>query len=551
MDKHNCDLNTRWKSVYFQNQFHTTSKLLNFIKRNNLIWKNHFATAQYFHSNCLIQEEIRRQINQDNWYIIHPLSRINYVREILMLIMWLFVIFKDPVRLSFFNFIPNRTASIKWIFRCADGLTLINMIIEFFVGYISYTTHEVILDHRLIVKRYLKTYFFVDFIGGFPIGTIYNFITGNEFIGYLINIHLMIRCLRLKYVFDIFWNLLCKSQEQQTYFRILTISIFSIYILEFWTCTIFFVSYILTETGIYKNSWITSINYNPNITQSEVFECFLRTLRIVGGIYYNIESGALMANDVEYLLSLLTRMSGFLLSTIILSLLLQITTATFLADTTFRIITKQLHMYADVKKLSPRLRNRLITFYEGVFKNCYFKIDVVIESLSTNLKQEILFHESRFLINRVKLFANLPQHIVQWIFLNSVKEHYLVNDVIAKNATILDSIYFIAYGAVTIVLSNGVEIRHLHDGEIIGDVALANQFQSLSTAIAIEFTEVLRLSYENLEKINAECAIKAKLLESGQQKLRICKMKIGEIKKLDKDYLEEVTTAIETKQNRQ
>lgn len=548
---HKCEIKSRWKSAHFRDHTGTLSRALSFIRENNVIWKGHFATNQYFHSNNSIQKEIRRQLNNYNWFVIHPLSKTNYLREILMLIIWLILIFNDPLRFSFISFIPNNKMPIKLMLVFMDVLSLVNVFLEFFVGYINTSTHEVILDQRLIAKRYLRTYFFIDLIGGISINLIYMSITKDEISASLLNMIRFTRCVRLKTALNILRGLVCKKQAQERYFAFVAIMLLVIYVLEFWTCLLFIVSFVLNRSGTYNTTWSTTISFGRESSFLEIIESFVRTIRFVAGIYYNIEHTAIMVNDVEYFTASLIRMTGYMLSTVILAYLIEITTVSHLSDVKFRIIMSQLQMYSNIRKLPPRLQHRLITFYKGVFKSRYFKIDIISESLSTNLKQEILIYESRFLINRVKLFADLPPHIVQWIFLNSVVEHYLINDVISDCGLVQDSICFVSCGGICVILQNGAEVRHYFDGEIIGEAALANNHIAIASTIAIEFTELLRLSYEKLEIIHKKYPdLKNKLIQSGRQKLRRYKLSIGEIKKLEKDYLEEVKTSLEAKRRR-
>lgn len=544
---HVCDLKLHLRSSYIERR-NLQSRIRNFLSKNIVIWNNHFATSQNFKSNRAIEEERQRHIHGRYWYLIHPFSKMNYIREIIMFWLWLLILFKDPLMVGFLNFLPSRKLQIKRLFRLMDSLTLLNCALEFFVGYKDKETQEIILDHRKIVNRYLKTYFFTDVISAMPFGSIYVSLypkTYKPYVKHLANINQLLRGFRFNTVLTTLWNFFSRNQEQQKYYILVSVMISFLFALEYCTCILFYVTHEIYTYNLYDNSWYTMVKFK-DLTHVAAFLSLIKTKRATMALFFNIDAHYEMLNDVEYVLASAIRMVGYLLTAIMLGIFLVVTTADSLSEARFNVILRELQEFANFKRLPPRLTNRLINYYKGTFKGRSLKSDTI--EFPRCVLDELMRHKSRVLFSRIKLLADLPPHVIQTIILHSTKEYYLINDVIQNIGSKQDSIFILLHGGVALFFRDGTELRHFYDGSIIGDIAFTQKAFPVVSAIAIEFTEVLCLPYKEVETIcknNTEFL--TKIAESAQQKIRSCKMNMGDETKVTNWYIQEAATSLETK----
>lgn len=80
------------------------------------------------------------------------------------------------------------------------------------------------------------------------------------------------------------------------------------------------------------------------------------------------------------------------------------------------------------------------------------------------------------------------------------EETYLKSDVVFYSGDPPDALYCIRYGSVAIFDEDGLEIMHLKDGDVFGEVTLILKKRRYITVVTLESTLMYKLSAEDLEK---------------------------------------------------
>ncbi|KAK7874195.1 hypothetical protein R5R35_006240 [Gryllus longicercus] len=83
----------------------------------------------------------------------------------------------------------------------------------------------------------------------------------------------------------------------------------------------------------------------------------------------------------------------------------------------------------------------------------------ILNVLSAQLRQEILLHTCRRLVENVSFFNNLPAGLLLRIVLCMRAEMFLANDVVVKAGARGECMYFITSGTVAVYTTTGREAR--------------------------------------------------------------------------------------------
>ncbi|GJQ67837.1 hypothetical protein Trydic_g16601 [Trypoxylus dichotomus] len=156
-------------------------------------------------------------------------------------------------------------------------------------------------------------------------------------------------------------------------------------------------------------------------------------------------------------------------------------------------LQSELRDYMQHKNLPPYLHKRLLEYFEFNYQKRYFREKEILVTISGQLKQEVILHTCRKLVENVDFFRNLPTTLLVRIVTNLQMETFMTNDVILKYDGVGDCMYFIATGTVSIVTKFGREICHLFDGDHFGEIALVTAHKRIATVIAVEPCELYKL----------------------------------------------------------
>lgn len=546
--KHVCELKRDWRYTNVYKKVHLAkekSRVLLHLKSLTRLWDKHYMTHFYFKSQHSIQQEYNRHVHGSYNYMIHPFSKFNYYKSLLMTFLWLIVILKDPFVASFLNETNKDDGKLVNLKITSSTIILANCILTFTTGYLRRKTGEVVLEPKLVAIEYVTSFFLFDFIGTIPFYELLKPFYGDHVYVRMLKWTHVLRNVRLVTLVKFLWYMLKRKQEQQILFVVIALVLCTIYSVNLFTCLIYSISYMMQAKS--KNSWLIDASFD----KLNLFERYINTARVSLSFLYNLDPIYEMANDIEYALGVFARAFGFAFSAFFLAILLVVTKATSSSDTLFNTIVKELEMYSSRKRLPDRLRNRLIAYYRGAFRNRFFQHGRIHSTLSYDLNESLIMHDCRFMISTTKVLENLPRSIIKTIITRSVKEYYLENDVLYKCYDRLNGFYLISYGMVTTYTPNGLEYRHYCDGSLIGEMGIITEKISYFTVVATEFTETYRISFEDFHEITEDCPLlKERVYTSAESKTRVCFTNMGLIDKEEQDYYKELAESLERKRRR-
>ncbi|MGH0164397.1 UNVERIFIED_CONTAM: hypothetical protein FKN15_047430 [Acipenser sinensis] len=127
-------------------------------------------SLRMFGSQKAVEKEQERVKSAGAW-IIHPYSDFRFYWDFTMLLFMVGNLIIIPVGITFFK---DETTAPWIIFNVvSDTFFLTDLVLNFRTGIVNEDNTEIILDPRKIKKKYLKTWFVVDFISSIPVDYIF------------------------------------------------------------------------------------------------------------------------------------------------------------------------------------------------------------------------------------------------------------------------------------------------------------------------------------------------------------------------------------------
>lgn len=152
----------------------------------------------------------------------------------------------------------------------------------------------------------------------------------------------------------------------------------------------------------------------------------------------------------------------------------------------------QLHNYTDQNGLPQSTKAKMKNNYDYIFRKRYFNEREILKTVSSPLRQQIMIHNTRQLVDNSPFFENLPSSLVFKIISALSVELFLDGDVVYTMGQMGMSVYFITSGSVALYTPTGKEVCHLSDGDYFGEMTLVSDGVAehhYTRVVALETTE--------------------------------------------------------------
>ncbi|KAL7502499.1 hypothetical protein ACHAXN_000448, partial [Cyclotella atomus] len=132
--------------------------------------------AQLPPENIHRDEEVKRKSVIENpppSYIMLPQNRFRLAWDVIMALLLMIMAFYIPYRVAFYWNDEEEEDSTVFIFEMlVDAMFAMDILLNFFTAYTDPSTSLMVTTPKLIAKKYIKSYFFVDLIATLPLGYI-------------------------------------------------------------------------------------------------------------------------------------------------------------------------------------------------------------------------------------------------------------------------------------------------------------------------------------------------------------------------------------------
>ncbi|XP_018369234.1 PREDICTED: potassium/sodium hyperpolarization-activated cyclic nucleotide-gated channel 1-like [Trachymyrmex cornetzi] len=466
------------------------SKLRRWFLGTRIASRKHPFTQYFLKSTQMINYEISRHLNSHP-NMIHPFSTFRIFWESAMTLFIIAALMATPVFLAFYFDEPE-----KWyLFNHAiDSVFICDIVIWFFTGYYDCQTQLIILNPKIVASEYLRGFFVINVL---PVLPLEFFIVLFKSMWYLAALNLLkilwMRTVikysrRLYYVYEINFHL----------YKVAEISVIIIVCVHWAACLEYYLPLAVAKMVEQDDaSWIRSSYMLKRKTKFAIYlTCVNRAIIALTTSTHYLDVRA--PEDIIY--NIILSVLGLLGFIYMLAQLSQLMMTIHSTRKRHLQLIEQLQQYMTYKELPYSLQRRLLSYYNYRNKKGFERNKIIINHVSPYLREKLLLHNYRRLLNDVDLFRNLPEIVVAQ-FIGAVRsEIFMSNDVLVRAGARGDALYFIAYGTVVVYNSAEKEICHLEDGAYFGELALLMEDERwIASVIAAENCEVHILSRANFQ----------------------------------------------------
>ncbi|XP_077861606.1 potassium/sodium hyperpolarization-activated cyclic nucleotide-gated channel 2-like [Saccoglossus kowalevskii] len=461
----------------------------------------------------------RKRLREQGHWIVHPFSSFRFCWDFIMLICLMLNLIILPVVIAFFN----NDLSTHWIvFNCtSDTFFMIDIILNFRTGIpVPGTAEQVILKPMKIAKQYAKTWFLIDLISSLPMDYVF-LISGHASDSDMYRATRALRILRLTKLLSLLRLLrisrlirYVKQWEEWINVASAVIRIFNLIwvmlLVGHWNGCLQFLVPMLQEFP--EDSWVT-INNLTNADWSEqytwaVFKAMSHMLCIGYGRYPP-------SGTVDVWLTMLSMISGATCYALFIGHAANLIQSIDCSARVYREKYKQVEEYMAFRKLPRDLRERVADYYDHRYQGKFFDEDAILDELSRKLREDVVNYNCRDLVASVPFFRDSDANFVTRVVTKLKFEVFQPGDVIIKNYTFGDKMYFVQQGTVEILSPHDEEriITTLTEGSYFGEICLLTRERRVATVRAETYCHIFSLSVDNFNEVLEEYPAMRKTLE--------------------------------------
>ncbi|XP_027006688.1 potassium/sodium hyperpolarization-activated cyclic nucleotide-gated channel 2-like [Tachysurus fulvidraco] len=479
---------------------------------------NKFSLRMYG-SQKAVEKEQERVKSAGKW-IIHPYSDFRFYWDFTMLLFMVGNLIIIPVGITFFK----EETTTPWILFnvVSDTFFLMDLVLNFRTGIIIEDNSDIILDPKTIKKKYLKTWFVVDFVSSIPVDYIFLIVEQ----GIDSEMYKTARALRI-----------VRFTKILSLLRLLRLSRLIRYIHQ-WE-EIFHMTYDLASAVmrifnliammLLLCHWDGCLQFLVPMLQDFPSDCWVSLNKMVNDTWSELYSFAVFKAMSHMLCIGYGRQAPESLSDIWLTMLSMIVGATcyavFIGHATALIQSldssrrqyqekyKQVEQYMSFHKLPADFRQKIHDYYEHRYQGKMFDEESILEELNEPLREEIVNFNCRKLVASMPLFANADPNFVTAMLTKLRFEVFQPRDYIIREGTIGKKMYFIQHGVVNVITKGTLGMK-LSDGSYFGEICLLTRGRRTASVQAETYCRLYSLSVDNFNEVLEEYPMMRRAFET-------------------------------------
>ncbi|KAL6056868.1 hypothetical protein STEG23_003272 [Scotinomys teguina] len=449
------------------------------------------------------------------WLMIH-----RFYWDFTMLLFMVGNLIIIPVGITFFK---DETTAPWIVFNVvSDTFFLMDLALNFRTGIVIEDNTEIILDPEKIKKRYLRTWFVVDFVSSIPVDYIFLIVEK----GIDSEVYKTARALRI-----------VRFTKILSLLRLLRLSRLIRYIHQ-WE-EIFHMTYDLASAVmricnlismmLLLCHWDGCLQFLVPMLQDFPSDCWVSINNMVNHSWGELYSFALFKAMSHMLCIGYGRQAPESMTDIWLTMLSMIVGATcyamFIGHATALIQSldssrrqyqekyKQVEQYMSFHKLPADFRQKIHDYYEHRYQGKMFDEDSILGELNGPLREEIVNFNCRKLVASMPLFANADPNFVTAMLTKLKFEVFQPGDYIIREGTIGKKMYFIQHGVVSVLTKGNKEMK-LSDGSYFGEICLLTRGRRTASVRADTYCRLYSLSVDNFNEVLEEYPMMRRAFET-------------------------------------
>uniref|UniRef100_H2RF43 Cyclic nucleotide-binding domain-containing protein n=1 Tax=Pan troglodytes TaxID=9598 RepID=H2RF43_PANTR len=473
-------------------------------------------SLRMFGSQKAVEREQERVQSAGAW-IIHPYSNFRFYWVFTMLLFMVGNLIIIPVGITFFK---DETTTLWIVFNVvSDTFFLMDLVLNFRTGIVIEDNTEIILDQEKI-KKYVRTWFMVDFVSSIPVDYIF-LIVEKGIDSEVYKTACTLRIVRFTKILSLL--------------RLLRLSRLIRYIHQ-WE-EIFHMTYDLASAVMrFCNlismmlllcHWDGCLQFLVAMLQDFPCNCWVSINGMVNHWWSELYSFALFKAMSHMLCIGYGRQAPESMTDIWLTMLSMIVSATcyamFIGHATALIQSldssrrqyqkyKQVEQYMSFHKLPADFRQKIHDYYEHRYQGKMFDEDSILGELNGPLREAIVNFNCRKLVASMPLFANADPNFVTAMLTKLKFEVFQPGDYLIREGTI-GKMYFIQHGVVSVLAKGNKEMK-LFDGSYFGEICLLTQGHRMASVRANTYCRLLSLSVDNFNEVLEEYPMMRRAFET-------------------------------------
>ncbi|KAF0882110.1 HCN1 protein, partial [Crocuta crocuta] len=174
---------------------------------------------------------------------------------------------------------------------------------------------------------------------------------------------------------------------------------------------------------------------------------------------------------------------------------------------------KQVEQYMSFHKLPADFRQKIHDYYEHRYQGKMFDEDSILGELSGPLREEIVNFNCRKLVASMPLFANADPNFVTAMLTKLKFEVFQPGDYIIREGTIGKKMYFIQHGVVSVLTKGNKEMK-LSDGSYFGEICLLTRGRRTASVRADTYCRLYSLSVDHFNEVLEEYPMMRRAFET-------------------------------------
>ncbi|TPP66503.1 Cyclic nucleotide and voltage-activated ion channel [Fasciola gigantica] len=478
---------------------------------------NKLAMKLFGSKNALLKEK-RRQAQQGKW-IIHPCSSFRFYWDLLMLVLLIANLIILPVAISFFN----DDLSIHWIIfnSISDIIFIADIAVKFRTGVVTNDyADEIILNPKEIARHYLKSWFVLDCISSIPMDYIYLIFNKKDHYNQFFSAGRTLRILRLAKLLSMLrllrlTRLVRYVSQWEEFLNIASkfMGIFNLVLLMLllghWNACLQYLIPMLMEFP--PDSWVKRCKLeNADWFQQytwALFKAMSHMLSIGYGRFPPISIG-------DAWITIVSMMSGATCYALFVGHAAALIQSFDTSKRLYREKFKQVEEYMAYRKLPRALRQRIANYYEHRYQGKMFDEAQILNEFSECLREQIINYNCRALVAAVPFFTYADQDFVSEVVTKLKFEVFQPGDLIIKEGTMGNKMYFIQEGIVDIITKDGEVATSLSDGSYFGEICLLTNARRVASVKAVVYSNLYSLDRESFLSVLDNYPLMRRTMES-------------------------------------
>lgn len=452
-------------------------------------------------------------------YLILPQNPIKIFWDFIILTFIILQGFYVPLLIAFDFKIPTEFIYFDVSVSCS---LLLDIILNFNTGFLK--KGACVMNRNLIMKHYLKTWFFIDIISCFPYEWIINQSLFSKEgyedpdknwtkatklirvirIGRLLRIVKLVKLMKVKFYLYKIEDYLNSEfiGNVITAFRIIIV----IFFIAHWNACVW---YFFTKNFIEGETWLNKVIFSE-YTQGEtyIFSLYWSMYTMISVGYGDIK----LVSTIERILAIFSMVIASGLFGYLVGQASSIIQKETMRASQYSELRFNLNLIMTKYKVPKELKNRIRKYIEYTYErhwNTQKEIDI-INSLSYPLREEISHIINWPVFQHCQIFPKYFQvKIVESIAYLFEKQNYSPFDHIVKQSELERKIFFIIQGEIELYLTKSKrKIKSFVNEGYFGEIGFFANQPRTANAISLGFSEILTLDYEDtwnlMEKFPSE-----------------------------------------------